>query len=122
MTRRDRHLVSILVSVLMLNAVTTIVAVVCCFSFRSRFRALDSELRASVGSSERASVEAAAAVLAVADRVGSGSGVDVEDPRPQVIGYGQTRTSRARYVYRDLRDPDGTVRREFVYRFPLSHP
>lgn len=121
---RDRHFVRILAVMLALNFVTAAASVAGVVVYRRRFHDLAEKTSAMCESSERSSVQAAAATLALADRLrdldgsvaGEDAGVVLE---PVVVGYGQTKTKAARYVYRDLRDPDGSMRREFILRIPF---
>jgi hypothetical protein len=70
-----------------------------------------------MASCERTCADACGAALAVADAVRdtpvlSSNGVPFSSA-PTVLGYGQTRSVKRRMFYRDLRQPDGTVTREW---------
>lgn len=39
---------------------------------------------------------------------------------PVLLGYGQTKSQKQRYVYADYRYPDGSVQRKYVANFPLE--
>lgn len=71
---------------------------------------------------ERTVADASAAAMAAAgvvrDSPASSTGDEARTP-PQVLGYGQTRTQRRRLLYRDVRDSDGIVRREWIASLPL---
>lgn len=90
---------------------------------RLRDRVNSIEARADVV--ERTCADAAATALAAYDGVSAGgsssssSGPDAA-PAPVVQGYGQTRSRTRRYVYADVRYPDGEVRREWIGSIPLQ--
>lgn len=71
---------------------------------------------------ERTVADACAAAMAAAgvvrDAPATSTGDEARTP-PQVLGYGQTRTRARRMLYRDVRDEDGTVRREWLAALPL---
>lgn len=120
MIRRNRHVALVLVGMLVVNFLTASVSLYCCLVFRSRFLVLSREAAASCKASEKASVEASASALLLADIVQGRSGDgDIPASPPRVVGYGQTRSRNALYIYRDV-EQDGVVRREFVERIPFS--
>lgn len=45
---------------------------------------------------------------------------DVPESPPQLIGFGQTKSTKRRLVYADYRLSDGSVRREYISSFPLE--
>lgn len=83
-------------------------------------RARCADLEERMASAERTVADASAVALAAADAM---SEVDTASPEasgpPRVIGYGQTRGPRTRYVYRDVRRPDGSTFREYL---PVAAP
>lgn len=124
MRRRDRHLAFVLAGMLALNIATALCAVASTYLYRKRFRLLSNSLMEKVLSSEKSSVEAAATALTIAEFVKAGGIADdgylagyVSPPR--VVGYGQTKSKNAIYIYRDIEEA-GVTRREFVQRIPLS--
>lgn len=122
MRARDRHTSFVLAGMLALNVLTALCAVCSTYVYRSRFRAISQDVATSIKVSEKASVDAASTALSLLDLVREG-GYSVDDSKPLppvVLGYGQTRSRNAIYIYRDLRDSDGVVRREFVSRVPFK--
>lgn len=124
MRRRDRHLTLVLAGMLALNIATALCAVASTYLYRKRFRLLSNSLMEKVLSSEKSSVEAAATALTIAEYVKAGGIAGDEDlagyvSPPRVVGYGQTKSKNAIYIYRDIEEA-GVTRREFVQRIPLS--
>lgn len=121
MLRRDRHVALVLGAMLFLNVLTALLAVSATYIYRRRFKALSEDVAVSVKTSEKASIDAASAALTLMDAVRSGatSDGDAVDAVPVVLGYGQTRSRGAHYIYRDVRYGD-EVRREFVQRIPFK--
>lgn len=120
MRRRDRHVALVLAGMLFLNILTALASVSAVYVYRKRFRLLSESTLSSVKASEKASVEASASAMLLVDLVQDRSlySDDVQTA-PVVVGYGQTRSRNAIYVYRDI-EQDGVVRREFIQRIPLS--
>lgn len=119
MRARDRHTTFVLAGMLLLNVLTAAGSVVAVWRLARRADLAAEKAEAS----EKASVQASAAALLLSDRVSESPRSSDEDPqRPleTVVGYGQTRTKAAIYLYRDVRDGDGIVRREFIQRFPIT--
>lgn len=121
MRRRDRHFTLVLIGLIFCNLVTGLVGIVSTRSALRRAR----EAEASAKTSEKTCIEASAAVVSLAEQMGTASAPsDSSDdvvPVPRVVGYGQSRSKRAIYVYRDV-EFDGVVRREYVQRIPLQSP
>lgn len=44
---------------------------------------------------------------------------DAPLPVPELLGFGQTKSTKRRMVYADYRMPDGSVHREYISSFPL---
>lgn len=126
MTRKDRYFLQCLLLVLALQLLTSAAFVFCAFSYRRRFKALSAETVSSVQASERAAVDACSSVLALLDNPSaepSDESAEVpvdEGPVVRIVGYGQSRGVRTRWIYRDV-EVDGVVHREFIHRMPLSH-
>lgn len=120
MRRRDRHLALVLVGMLSLNILTALASVSAVYVYRKRFRLLSESSLASCKAAEKSSVEAASTALLLADMVRDRPSGDSGDyVRPVVVGYGQTRSKNAIYIYRDI-DEGGVVHREFIQRIPIS--
>lgn len=118
--RRDRHFAFILAGMLLLQVATSALSVASCVVWRRRFRELSTTVEETCKASERASIEAAGAALALAD-MGAERQLDAEgyDSTPRVLGYGQTRHSHSFWIYRDV-EQDGVVHREFIQRIPFD--
>lgn len=117
--RRDTHLAFVLAGMLSLNILTGLVSVSALYVYRKRFRLLSESSLASCKAAEKSSVEAASTALLLVDMV-KDRPVDEsgEYVRPVVVGYGQTRSRNAIYLYRDI-DEGGVVHREFIQRIPI---
>lgn len=122
MRRRDRHVTFVLAGMLALNIATALCTITSTWIYRRRFRAVSEDLATSIKISEQSSVDAAATALQLVDMIRDGGYQVAEEAEmpPVVLGYGQTRSGKAFYLYRDLRYPDGEVRREFVQRIPFK--
>lgn len=121
MRRRDRHTAFVLGGMVALNILTALCTVTSTAIYRRRFRAVSEDLAVSIKTSEKASVDAASTALALLDQLKARGEVDEDAlPPPVVLGYGQTRSKGAWYIYRDVRDSYGEVRREFVSRVPFK--
>lgn len=116
--RRDRHFLFVLAGVLLLQFFTSLSSVVCVSVYRRRFAAAMS----AASKAEKASVEAASTALLLHDQLVASGSVAAPDVAPvtrRVVGYGQSRSRNAIYIYRDIEE-DGVVHREFVQRIPFS--
>lgn len=119
MRRRDRHLALVLGGMLLLNIFTALASVSAVYVYRKRFRLLSESSLASCKAAEKSSVEAASIALLLVDMVKDHPADESgEYVRPVVIGYGQTRSRNAIYLYRDI-DEGGVVHREFIQRIPI---
>lgn len=120
MRRRDRHFVFVLLGCVFCNLVTAVVGVV---STRVALRRAESA-KASAEKCEKVSIEAASTVVSIADHLSGFSQVssdsdDLAPASPVIVGYGQTKSRNAFYIYRDV-SFDGVTRREYVQRIPFS--
>lgn len=122
MRTRDRHTFFVLVGMLALNAFVAAGSAVYLVARERSWRRVVDDLERRVSSAERTCVTASAVAAAVADGYAP-HGRD-EDPaarpfEPVVVGYGQSRSQSAIWIYRDVRDEWGNVRREYLQRIPL---
>lgn len=123
MRRRDLHMVLVEVALTMCCVASSAIAVVTCAVWQRRNRASIARIEERAASAERTCADASAVALAAADVVRSGSTPTDDAPAVaplRVEGYGQSRTQRRRYIYRDIRNTDGTVDRQIVAWFPIS--
>lgn len=86
-----------------------------------RVRAVVEDLTARMESAERTVADASGVALAAADSMRFDSSPDVSTDRNdfEVLGFGQTKTTRSRLVYVDTRK-NGVVSREYIGQFPLD--
>lgn len=122
MIRRDRHVLLVLAGMLVLNLLTALASVSACYVYRRRFHALSEDSLASCKASEKASVEASASALLLADMIkdrGLSDDSSSVYSSPIIRGFGQTRSRNAIYIYRDV-EQDGVVHREFIERIPFA--
>lgn len=121
MRRRDVHTLAALVAMLGVNVATAAGLLWIASARRRDLLQRVADLETRVASAERTCVDAAAATLALADgaQVGDASSSGSTAPAPVVLGYGQTRSRNAVYVYQDVRYEDGEVRRTFIERIPF---
>lgn len=118
MRRRDKHFLFALVGVLLLHIASTSVSLFVIFSQRSRLRRFCADVTESVKACERASVEACSTVLALSE-VGSANLGDSAPVQSRIVGFGQSKSQTAAWLYADV-EVDGVVHREYIQRIPFS--
>lgn len=126
MRKRDFHFV-VAECVLTACALASCALAVCVsLHVHRRVAASLADVRERVDRAERMCADASAAAIAACEVVRDNassvlSGASNSAPVPlRVRGYGQGRTPRSRYVYRDIELTDGTTDREYVAWLPLS--
>lgn len=123
MRRRDVHMV-------VAECVLTCIALAACAlsvfvawkADRRVARRVD-ELSKRIDVAERTVADAAAAAMAACDVVREPVSANSDEAASipvRVLGYGQGRTRRRRYIYRDTELLDGSVDRAYIAWFPLG--
>lgn len=122
MRRRDRIYFGVLAALCVMHAlgIGSSVAFYWWASKRlaSRVALLESGLEAEART-RADGIAAARAALASAPSVEDSSTEPAETP-PRVVGYGQTRSKGAYYVYADYEYADGTMQRRYIQRIPFQ--
>lgn len=119
---RDKHFLLAEVGMTCACVLTAVLSGVCVLRETRRLRSRVSDVEARMASAERTCADAVGAALALADATGHGSGdsdTDTPDAAPELLGYGQTRSPAALYVYADIRHADGHVERRYLSRMPI---
>lgn len=120
MIRRDRHVLLVLAGMLLLNVLTAFFSVFGVVVYRRRFREFSKSVSESVKACERASVDAASVVMSWAESGMVSADPDVAPPvQTRIVGYGQSRSKGAIYLYADV-EVDGVTHREYLQRIPFS--
>lgn len=120
---RDKHFLLAEVGMTSACVLTAALAGFCVLRETRRLRARVDDVEARMASAERTCADAVGAALALADAAGQAHGdtdTDTIDAAPALLGYGQTRSRAALYVYADFRYADGHVERRYVQRIPIS--
>lgn len=120
---RDRHFLLAEVGMTSACLLTAALSAFCVLRETRRLRARVADVEMRMASAERTCADAAGAALALADAAASNttdSDTEAHEPPPALLGYGQTRSKTAVYVYADYRHADGHVERRFVHRLPRS--